>query len=267
MFVGNSVFPISFTLEKVAEIVEKALLKKNWRNFEKGDIKLVLTPFFLFYYDAVFGEKGKPNGKTRRGLLALNGETAELSKELAESMPDEAELLKELPDEYALVIKKAIFSKKEAEKIALLKTASFLGTDRKNVVLSGFKEIYYPVWLAFATVAGETHEFEISAVTGKMLGEEKVPEREKGFVELTKETLEELKEPGAWLRYSREIVAIGGKKLAEKKGNKGKEPAVKKGSGWKMPVGKKAIVRIFRKPAFWISLALVIAIVAVALLL
>src|SRR3989338_2312297 len=101
MFVGNPVFPISFTLEKAADIVEKALLEKNWRNFERGDIKLVLTPFFLFYYDAVFDEKGKSNGKTGRGLLALNGETAELSKGLAESMPEEEELLKELPDEYA----------------------------------------------------------------------------------------------------------------------------------------------------------------------
>jgi len=71
MFVGNSVFPISFTLEKAAEIVEKALVKKNWHNFEKGDMKLVLTPFFLFYYDAAFdGEKGNPNAKTGRGVLA-----------------------------------------------------------------------------------------------------------------------------------------------------------------------------------------------------
>ena len=259
MFVGNPVFPISFTLEKAAGIVEKALLKKNWRNFERGDIKLVLTPFFLFYYDAVFEGKGKSNGKTGRGLLALNGETAELSKGLAEPMPEEEELLKELPDEYALVIKKAVFSKSEAEKIAMLKTASFLGIDRKNVVLSNFREIYYPVWLAFATVAGETHEFEISAVTGEMLGEEKVPEKEKGFVDLTKEALEELKEPGAWLRYGKEIAAIGGEKLAGKKGNAEKTQAGSADSGRKW--------RLLGKPAFWVSLALIIAIAAIVLFL
>ena len=57
MFVGNPVFPISFKLEQVAGLVEETLLKKNWKSFEKGEIKLVLTPFYLFYYDAGFEEE------------------------------------------------------------------------------------------------------------------------------------------------------------------------------------------------------------------
>ncbi len=148
-------------------------------------------------------------------------------------------------------------------------------------------EIYYPVWLAFATVVGQIYEFEISAVTGKILGEENVPEREKGYAELTKEALEELKEPRAWLRYGMEIAAIGiatigREKLAGKKGKDEKKPVegeiqvekngnteirltVKKGSHWKMPVGKKAIARLFRKPAFWITIALLAVLIAAVL--
>ena len=214
MFVGTPVFPISFPLEKVAELIEETILKKNWKSFEKGEVKLVLTPFYLFYYDVAFEKNGKPTGKTKHGRLALNGETAELSEELAKSMPDETKLLQELDDEYPIVVRKPIFSKLEAEKIALLKTASLLEADRKDIVLTGFKAIYYPMWIAFATIGEQTYEFEISAVTGEVFGEEKVPEREKGFVELTHETLQELKKPGAWVKYSKEIAQIGGGKLA-----------------------------------------------------
>ena len=246
MFVGNPVFPISFQLEQVASLVDEILGKKNWRNFEKGEIKLVLTPFYLFYYDAAFEHKGKPKKETKHGRLALNAETAELSQLMSDAMPPEAELVKELPDSYPLIVRKPIFSKKEAEKVALLKTASLLETERKNIVLTSFEMVYYPIWIAFVTVGGETYELEISAVTGQLFGEEKVPEMEKGFVEITRETLDELKQPGAWLRYSKEIAEITGEKL-----------------GGNRETGQSN--QIFHKPAFWLTLALLIILIVLML--
>ena len=240
MLADNPVFPVSFKLEQVAALVEESLRKKNWKSFEKGEIKLVLTPFYLFYYDAAFGKEGKKR-ETEHGRLALNAETAELGRELADQMPEEDQLEKELPDDYPLIARKPIFSQKEAEKIALLKTASLLGTDRKNIVLTGFKLVYYPMWIAFATIGNEVKQFEISAVNGKLYGEEKVPSMEKGFVEITKETLNELKQPGAWLRYSKEIAGIAGEKLAGE--SHGTRPRTK-------------------RPWFLISLALIIALAA-----
>ena len=213
MFLGNPVFPIAFEIEKVAGLIESTLKKKHWHSFDKGEIKLILSPVYIFYYDAVFPEEGKPKAESERGRLALNAETAELNKELADSMPDDTELVKELPDDYPLVVRKPLFSKAEAEKIALLKTSTLIGAERKNVVLTGFKVVYYPMWLAFVTVKEKTYELEISAVTGEVFGEEQVPEREKGFVEITRETLHELKEPGAWVRYSKEIADLAGEKI------------------------------------------------------
>lgn len=212
MLVANPVFPIQFQIDQVAASIDEILHKKNWKSFEKGEIKLVLKPLYLFYYDAVFPEK--ETGKTARGKLALNAETAELSKEIADSMPGEEKLLKELPDSYPLIARKALFSKKEAEKIALLKTSALLKADRNDIVLTGFKMLYYPTWIVFVTVAGQTSELEISAVTGQIFGKESVPEREKGFVEVTKQTLQELKKPGAWVQYSKEIAEISAKKLS-----------------------------------------------------
>jgi len=265
MFVGNPVFPISFNLEQVAGLVEETLRKKNWRAFEKGEIKLVLTPFYIFYYDAVVEEEGKATGENRstgesrptgkgkaskeskRGRLALNGETAELGKEIAESMPEEEELVKELPDTYPLIVRKPLFSKAEAEKIALLKTASMLGADRDNVILTGFKQIYCPMWIAFVTVAGQTRQLEISGVTGQVFGEEMVPVREKGFVEITKETLQELKEPGSWLRYSKEIAEKATDKISSRQES------------------RQGLAGIMHRPSFWISLALLVVLIALVM--
>ncbi len=247
MFVAKPVFPISVQLEKAAEIIEKALRERKWSKFEKGEIKLVLTPFYLFYYDAAL--QGKEKGKTERGRLALNGETAELGKELADSIPDDAKLVRELPDKYPLIARKPLFSEPEAKKIALLKAASMLSVGREDIVLTGFEMIYYPMWIAFVTVAKQTYQLQISAVSGDVFGEEKVPEREKGFVEITRETLEELKQPGAWLKYSKEIAAIAGEKLSTHKESKSRLP------------------EIMRRPGFWLSLVLLAVLIALILFL
>jgi len=255
MFLGNKVFPISFQIEQVAELVEETLQKKNWKAFERGEIKLILTPFYLFYYDAVFEENGKPTGKTERGRLALNAETSELSRELADSMPSEEELVTELPDSYPLIVRKPLFSRPEAEKIALLKTSSMVEADRKDIVLTGFSVVYYPIWLAFVTVAEETYQLEISAITGEVFGEEKVPEREKGFVEITRETLQELKKPGAWVKYSREIVDITGDKLS------------RSGQATETARVSTRLPDVMQRPYFWISLALILVLVALIIFL
>lgn len=252
MFLGNPVFPVSFRIEQVAELVEKTLLQKNWKSFKKGEIKLVLTPFYSFYYDAAFEEEGKLKKETEHGRLALNGETAELSKELADSMPTGEKLSKEMPDDYPLIVRKPIFSKKEAEKVALLKTASLIGTSREHIVLTGFEMVYYPMWLAFVTVGEETYELEISAITGEIFGEERVPEREKGFVEVTKATLSELKEPGAWIRYSKEIMDITGEKLSG--GGEGQTEQREQGSS--------SLPGMMHRPWFWITLILLIVLIA-----
>lgn len=250
MFVGNPVFPISVGLEKVAGTIEETIKKKHWKRFEKGEIKLVLTPFYFFYYDAVFEDK-----ETERGRLALNGETAALERELAETVPDEAELVKELPDDYPLIVRKPLFSEKEAEKIALLKTANIVGVERKDVVLTGFKIVYYPMWLAFVTVNDTTHELEISAVTGEIVNEEIVPLREKGFVEITKETLSELKEPGAWVKYSKEIAGLAV--------NRGKSQSYEIVKAQKQGV---ELSELAKNPMFWVCVGLVIVIIVLILL-
>ncbi len=252
MFLGNPVFPVSFELEQVTKLIEETLRKKSWQEFEVATLQLILTPFYVFYYDAAFEEEkgGKQVvKKTKRGRLALNAVTGELSKELAESMPNEKELVKELPDQYPAEVKGSEFSQEEAKKVAVIKTAEQLETTKDSIILSGFKTVYYPMWIASITVAGKNHQLEISAVTGQIFGEETVPERPKGFLEITRETLHELREPGAWLRYSREIVKTGTVKL----GGRGKTQK----KAW------VSLFNLFKNPSFWLSVGLVIILIIV----
>ncbi len=258
MFLGNPSFPISFKLEQVTELVENLLKEKNWKLFEVAELRLVLAPFFVFYYDAAFEKKGESGrhvvAETKRGRLALDAVSGELNHALAETMPGESKLATQLPDTYPVEVKEQTLSKQEAKEIAVMKTASMLGTSRDCVVLSDFKTVYYPMWIADVTVADETHQVQISAVTGEVFGEERVPEREKGFVEITGETLDELKQPGAWLRYSRGLVGTAAEKLSS--GERGAEPV-------KAAHGRIVLPSVTRRPGFWLSVLLLVILAVV----
>ncbi|RLG18122.1 hypothetical protein DRN67_04510 [Candidatus Micrarchaeota archaeon] len=256
MFISRPVFPISFQLEQVAKLVEGLLRKKNWKDFKQAELKLVLTPFYVFYYDAGFEEQkqGKSIVKgTKRGRGALDALSGEINEQLAESMPSSSELVKELPDDYPLEVKEPVFSESEAKKIAQLKTAAMLKTAKESVIISDFRTIYYPMWVAGISVGKQNYELEISAITGEIFGEEKVPERQQGFVEITKETLQELKKPGAWLKYGREVADTAREKLSG--GERGVCP--------KALGGKLNLPNIMWRPGFWISVALLIILIAI----
>ncbi|MBN2067369.1 MAG: hypothetical protein JW744_02785 [Candidatus Diapherotrites archaeon] len=254
MFLGNPVFPISFKLEEVTTLIEETLQKKSWQQFEVAALKLILNPFYVFYYDAAFEEQKEGKSivkKTKRGRLALDAVTGQLDRQMGKEIPAEKELQRELPDEYPVEVKEALFNEQEARDIAVLKTAEEISASKENVILSAFKMVYYPMWIASITAGEKNHNMEISGVTGRIFGEETVPERQKGFVEISRETLGELKKPGAWLAYSKEIAATGIGKLS--------------GKGEKKVKGGIKLQGILRKPSMWLTIGLVIILAIVVL--
>ncbi|MDP2974520.1 MAG: hypothetical protein Q8N60_05705 [Candidatus Diapherotrites archaeon] len=83
------------------------------------------------------------------------------------------------------------------------------------------------------------------------------PERAKGSIEIIKETLQELKQPSAWLRYTKEIIA-GPASQGAGKGEK-KQPEQGAGHGKKISKGeKRKFWQALQKPSFWINVALLI---------
>ncbi|MFH1239779.1 MAG: hypothetical protein V1672_01055 [Candidatus Diapherotrites archaeon] len=209
-------FPVAFALEEVMKLLEKLLKEKNWHKFDTGDVALEYVPFLLFNSDSFSEEHTKDDKlvkETKSGFHALNTVTRELNYEIASEFDKlDAELGKDEAKNYSPKIIENLLDEKSAVKISQSLLAKELEIPRYNIIITGMREIYVPFWAVYVTVAEGTFKIKISAINGKVFGLEKVPVREKGFLEITEETLEELKNPGAWLKYTKEIVAGSGKK-------------------------------------------------------
>ena len=165
-------------------------------------------PYWICSYDA-FAESADEESKSKSvseagsGKMGLNAVSNELDEAVA-SLYEGASLEETVkPDKkYPFEIQRPRIRDREAERIIPLKVAAMLGTTKDNIVISGLDMVYVPKWMAFVTVAEGTYRLEINAVTGEITNEEQVPVRERGWLELTGETLQDLKRPGAWIEYS-----------------------------------------------------------------
>ena len=212
MLLNKPSFPISFTFEDTVALIEDLIKARGWTEFEVADITLVYTPYWIFNYTA-FQEaisedtKAKVVSDFSEGQIAMNAETGEFNDEVAGLMEGYTlERIRKPEENYQFQINHPRIEEEQVKKIAPLKLAQKMQLGRDNVVISGLTMAYVPTWIVNISVAEGVFRIEVNAVTGETFGEEEVPEREKGWMEVTQETLEELKEPGAWLRYSSEIM-------------------------------------------------------------
>ncbi len=218
MYLNRPAFPVSFSLEQTVEMISEMVRGKYWHDFEVGEVKLVYIPVWVFNYDAYTEappeQKGESEAtKSQRvvsgvesGRMALNAYTNELSEDIGylyDSM--EAALVNEPTKEYPYEVQRPKVREAEAKRIIPVKMAARFSLPKENVIVSGLELVYLPMWAVWLTVAEGTFKLQINAVSGEILNQEEVPERERGWLELTSETLEELKQPGAWVEYTHEI--------------------------------------------------------------
>jgi hypothetical protein len=223
MFLGTPALPIKIGADKARELLEKAFRARNWKDASVEAEKLVLVPYYFFEY-AAYREKEKAGerivSKVERGKLVLDAEKAEVVEGIAEQLPEEKEMLRELPEGIKLELKKAPLEEKEARKICLFKTAEKLARAIDKVSIMNLRPFYFPLWEMQARINGEKLALHLSAVNGAILEEKDIPVREKTAAEITKETLEELRNPKAWVQYSRDLVRLvtGGRQGGPKAG-------------------------------------------------
>jgi hypothetical protein len=183
--------------------------KKNWHKFEIATLKLILVPYFYFNYH-YFREKEKNGEKivesSTDGFLAMNAETLSMDEETTKLAKENiGAKTSEAPGIEFKILESAV-EKSEQTQVIAFKTAEYFKIPRSNIIVSGVKKIYLPLYESFVTVQEGTFQVHINAVNGKISGIEKVPEREKGIIEITKETINELKEPSAWVEYTKGIL-------------------------------------------------------------
>ncbi len=213
MYLDRPAFAVSFPLESCLEAIESLIKSKRWTKFEVAEVKLIYAPFFFFNYYSYLEEKREDTEQpvvsdTVEGTMAMDAQTNELDEGMASLFEEEVPQTSHRPQQgYKFEVERPLVSERDAPQIAQIKMAKKLELPKANVLISGLRQVYVPVWVASVSVAEGTYRLEFSAVNGETLSETEIPEREKGWLEVTSETLSELKEPGAWVKYS---TSVGG---------------------------------------------------------
>ena len=207
MQTGKPSLPISTDGGGALDIVKEEVRHQGWHDPKLGAPKLVLTPYYLFSFTVFVEEADKERGHkvlvdSETGSLALSAVTGEIDEAVSADIESGLDqLVHDLGSENPR-IERSVIHRKDAEKIAQIKTAQFKQSDRKNALVGNFQTILYPHWLIQAKLEEEQVEFDVSAFSGSVLKEPEIPERPKGLGELAEETVGELRHPSSWVDYS-----------------------------------------------------------------
>lgn len=219
MYLGNPLLPLSLSAKEALGKIEAVLVSKNWKDFDSGELKLVLVPYFLYNYHyhtekEVEGKKIVESSKD--GLLLLNGSSLAIEENLVKLIQKNLGGTNQEVPQIEHEVKKTSITKATQEHILKVKTAQFFKIPKDNVIVSNVKQLMFPIYKSFITLQKKTYEITINAINGDVYETNEVPTREKGFMEITQETLRDLRDPKAWLTYTKGLAIETGKFLADK---------------------------------------------------
>ncbi|MCR4368706.1 MAG: hypothetical protein NUV67_02245, partial [archaeon] len=209
MFLEKPALLVSLNPGAAEEKVSSLLISKNWKptDFSFSSTDLLYIPFWLFTFDVSEEEKSKTK-LLSSGFHALNAFNHELDDKVANiHLLENSDREFEPNHDYAFRALKPKVLESEARGIIALKIADKLKTSKAKVLVSGLELVYVPIWVLSVALGEENISLSVNASDGKIINGSQVPEKKKGFSELTAEALEELTNPAQWLRYSVEIVS------------------------------------------------------------
>ena len=227
------VFPLTLSVKEALQKINKILAEKNWKDFGVGELKLVLFPYYFYSYHSHMEQE--ENGKnivnsSKDGFLVLNGFSLNIEENNVKMVKDNIE---KLTSEVPLVeyeVKNSQINKSTQEHILKIKTAELLHLEKENVIVSNVKKIMVPMYELIITIDEKTYGITINAVNGEMYGIENILEREKGFLEITQETLRDLRDPKAWVEYTKGLAVETKKFVLDKNYSNNKKSSKKNNS-------------------------------------
>lgn len=205
MRLGKLSFPVKFSDKEVRELITGLIEEQGWEEFEIKKPELWFFPYWIFNYNSFSEPVDETGVKTtqegQQGISAMHGQSSELEDSVGELFNAlESEMISKPVVEHFKVVRFRI-QRPEAGRLVQLKIASRLGIDSENIVVSGLKPVFVPVWVCSASFEGNEMEFQVGAVEGALLSDEEVPYRGKTTSDLAGETLSDLKSPGNWIKY------------------------------------------------------------------
>ncbi|MCD6414572.1 MAG: hypothetical protein J7L23_03000 [Candidatus Diapherotrites archaeon] len=201
-------FQLRIEAKDALGILEGILREKHWRGFELANLSLVYVPYWFFNYDVYREEEG--HSESFSSQMCLNATTGEMEPLIARVVKEiPLEKSKEITHDVAFTVESPSVQKDEVKKIAPIKIAGQLGIPKSNVTISGITLFYIPIYKIWITLRAGYRRLDLDGMSGSPLNIEEVPERERGFMEVTRDMLEELKTPKGWVDYSKKAFYWG----------------------------------------------------------
>ncbi|MBR9706920.1 MAG: hypothetical protein GOV15_00610 [Candidatus Diapherotrites archaeon] len=207
MRLDSPAFAIKLDMDQALKVLKSRMQKKHWHNFKAGTIKLVYVPYYVFNYTVYQKASAEQGGivtgeKTgRKAANAVNADFTDIVAYIMDTQPIQTE--KETSHTYDIEVTPPTVTKDEIKKVAPARLAAQFQTPTESVLISGLSMIYMPVWRIWTTVNAGTFRLDIDTILGTIMNEEQVPSRERGFEEITMETLNDLKTPKNWSKYAK----------------------------------------------------------------
>lgn len=222
VFLENPALKLNIGVQDVMGLLEKTLKERHWHHFEVASFKLIYEPFYLFNYDVLIEQDvgGQPFSQSSSGVTAIDAVTGKLEPLLAQILEKQhVEYEKEISHELKYEMFPPAILKNEIADACKVKLAGQFNVKKENLAVSGFRLVYWPIWKIFVTLKDSTQRIDIDAVSGYPLNIEEVPVREKGWIEVTQDTIEKMKSPSGWselLSTTAKVAAAGAKTVATK---------------------------------------------------
>ena len=220
MFLGNPLLPINVPVDEALSKLSALLLEKNWNEIEIGTPKLTLVPFYSFNYH-YFTEEDKGSSKvvtsSKDGFLSFDAITLKIDEGMGKLLSSSKDKIVNEISLKEFVEKEMKIEKREVSAVIQFKVAALFNVPKKNVVISNPKKYLIPLYEFSFSIAAENQLVVVNAVDGSVKGMDKIPVREKSAVEVTRETLSDLRKPKAWVEYSKGLVSETGKALSKDK--------------------------------------------------
>ena len=223
MYLSSPLLPINASIPKINQQIKEKLTKLDWREKEI-EIKqptLILVPYFLYnyhYYTEHKDDKKEIIKDTFDGVLVIDGHSIKIEEDLVELIKHSWSKSTQTTPKEKFQEKWNNINKNQQNEVIQLKTAEYFGVPKQNVIITSTRKVLLAYYLIKVKVAGKEFEIKINTLNEEIIGMDKILPREKGYTELTKDTLNDLK-PKNWWIYTKELFSDTKKQFKKLKTN------------------------------------------------
>jgi len=254
MYLGSPLLPMNVSLQKATQDLKELLAKKFWNEVEVTHEMLILVPYFLFNYHYYVEKEEEGTQKIKKavdGVLAIDGHSIKVEENMTDLIKYSWKKAQQNIPKMEFDEKWNNIDKKEQYEIVKLKTAEYFDVPKQNVIITSIRKVLVPFYSFKIVCDEEEYRVKMNVIDGTFYGMEEVPAREKGALELTKETLLDLKKPSKWVSYSKEMVS-GAASAGKKAVRGGSEKISKKDSSQ----GQGIDISFFARPEILVIIML-----------